>query len=48
LIKICFHKEGLFYWGVSSSAVFPIIDKGLKFYTKGVTGFVDVQDLVRI
>ena len=35
-------------WDASSSAVFSIIYRGLKFYTKGTTGFVDVEDLVEI
>ncbi len=35
-------------WNNSSSAFFPLIYKGLKFYTNGVTGFVDVRDVVRI
>lgn len=35
-------------WHNSSSAFFPLIYKGLKFYTKGVTGFVDVRDVARI
>jgi len=35
-------------WKSSSSAVFPIIHKNLKFFTRGVTGFVDVRDLVEI
>jgi nucleoside-diphosphate-sugar epimerase len=34
-------------WESSSSAFFPLIYKGLKFYTNGVTGFVDVRDVVK-
>jgi nucleoside-diphosphate-sugar epimerase len=34
-------------WESSSSAFFPLIYRGLKFYTNGVTGFVDVRDVVR-
>lgn len=32
-------------WEKSSAAFFPLIYKGLKFYTTGVTGFVDVRDV---
>jgi nucleoside-diphosphate-sugar epimerase len=35
-------------WSNSSSAFFPLIYKGLKFYTSGSTGFVDVRDVVKI
>lgn len=35
-------------WNSSSSVIFPTIDNGMKFYTKGITGFVDVRDLVKI
>lgn len=35
-------------WEKSSSAFFPIVYKGLKFYTNGVTGFVDVRDVVKV
>jgi len=35
-------------WNSSSSVIFSTVDNGLKFYTKGITGFVDVRDLVEI
>ncbi len=35
-------------WKNSSSAFFPLVYKGLKFYTHGVTGFVDVRDVAEI
>lgn len=34
-------------WDKSSSALFPLVYKGLKFYTTGITGFVDVRDVVK-
>ncbi len=34
------------HWGEGSSVIFSTIWKGLKFYTKGVTGYVDVRDVV--
>lgn len=34
-------------WGSSSSAFFPLVYKGLKFYTRGITGYVDVRDVTR-
>lgn len=34
-------------WETSSASVFPIIDKGLSYYTLGTTGFVDVKDVTR-
>ncbi len=33
-------------WNKSSSAIFSAIYKGLKFYTNGATGYVDVRDVV--
>lgn len=33
-------------WVNSSAAFFPTVYNGLKFYTNGVTGFVDVRDVV--
>ncbi len=33
-------------WNNGSSGFFPVIYKGLLFYTKGTTGFVDVRDVV--
>jgi nucleoside-diphosphate-sugar epimerase len=35
-------------WHKGSGTLFSRIDTGLPFYTNGVTGFVDVQDVVRI
>ena len=35
-------------WASGSSALFYKIYKGLKFYTPGVTGYVDVRDLVKV
>ncbi|MEP7167797.1 MAG: NAD-dependent epimerase/dehydratase family protein [Bacteroidota bacterium] len=32
-------------WKTGSTALFPQIRKGLKFYTDGTTGFVDVRDV---
>ncbi|MFP4059554.1 MAG: NAD-dependent epimerase/dehydratase family protein [Bacteroidota bacterium] len=32
-------------WGKSSSALFTSIWKGMRFYTEGVTGYVDVNDV---
>jgi len=34
------------HWGKGSSVIFSRLWKGLKFYTKGVTGYVDVRDVV--
>jgi dihydroflavonol-4-reductase len=34
-------------WKSGSSALFATIWKGMKFYTKGVTGFVDVRDVTK-
>jgi nucleoside-diphosphate-sugar epimerase len=34
-------------WKTGSTALFPQIWKGLKFYTDGTTGFVDVRDVSR-
>ncbi|MBT3384842.1 MAG: NAD-dependent epimerase/dehydratase family protein [Prolixibacteraceae bacterium] len=34
-------------WEAGSSKLFKTIWDGLKFYTKGVTGFVDIKDVVR-
>lgn len=34
------------HWGEGSSQIFSKLWKGLKFYTKGVTGYVDVRDVV--
>jgi dihydroflavonol-4-reductase len=35
-------------WGRGSTAMFSAINKGLKFYTPGSTGYVDVRDVVKI
>lgn len=35
-------------WHKGSGTLFRRVDEGLPFYTTGVTGFVDVQDVVRI
>ena len=34
-------------WEIGSPKLFQSIWKGLKYYTKGVTGFVDVRDVVQ-
>jgi len=34
-------------WNRSSPALFKTVAKGLKFYTEGTTGFVDVRDVVK-
>lgn len=34
-------------WGQSSTAMFSSVYKGLKFYTPGSTGYVDVRDVCR-
>ncbi|OQY01305.1 MAG: hypothetical protein B6I20_07815 [Bacteroidetes bacterium 4572_117] len=36
------------YWKTGSPSLFYNVCKGLKFYTKGVTGYVDVWDVVNI
>ncbi len=36
------------YWKTGSPSLFYNVWKGLKFYTKGVTGYVDVWDVVEI
>jgi len=33
--------------GTGSMAMFDVIAKGLKFYTHGITGYVDVRDVVK-
>jgi len=35
-------------WHRGSGTLFRRVDKGLPFYTTGLTGFVDVEDVVRI
>ncbi|HEX3008962.1 MAG TPA: NAD-dependent epimerase/dehydratase family protein [Bacteroidales bacterium] len=34
-------------WKSGSSSFFPFVHKGLRYYTKGVTGFVDVRDVAK-
>lgn len=34
-------------WKQGSSSMIRLVKKGLKFYTKGTTGFVDVRDVAR-
>ncbi len=34
-------------WDSSSPRIFKTVHKGMKFYTKGVTGYVDVEDVVK-
>ncbi|HET6558393.1 MAG TPA: nucleoside-diphosphate sugar epimerase, partial [Prolixibacteraceae bacterium] len=34
-------------WDIGSPKLFQSIWKGLRYYTKGVTGFVDVRDVVK-
>ena len=36
------------FWNKGSGQMFSQIDRGLRFYTEGRTGFVSVQDVVRI
>jgi len=38
---------GAGYWHQGTGAIFSKIDKGFKFYTEGVTGFVSVNDVVK-
>jgi nucleoside-diphosphate-sugar epimerase len=33
------------YWEKGSSQLFSTVAKGLKYYTKGITGYVDVRDV---
>jgi len=39
---------GAWNWQTGSSSIFTRINKGLKFYTEGITGYVDVHDVVDI
>lgn len=34
-------------WETGSARIFKTVNEGMKFYTKGVTGFVDVFDVVK-
>lgn len=36
------------FWDKGSSKLFSTINKGLKFYTSGGTGYVDVRDVVEV
>lgn len=36
------------FWHKGSGKMFSKVNKGLKFYTEGVTGFVGVQDVVHV
>lgn len=35
------------YWRSSSGSLFNRINRGMKYYTKGITGYVDVQDVAK-
>lgn len=35
-------------WNSGSSKLFSTINQGMKFYTKGITGYVDVKDVTKI
>lgn len=35
-------------WSKNSQQMFPMLKKGMKYYTPGITGFVDVMDVVQI
>ncbi len=39
---------GAGFWDKGSSLLFKSVANGLKYYTKGVTGYVDVRDVVRV
>ncbi|MCT4613364.1 MAG: NAD-dependent epimerase/dehydratase family protein [Marinifilaceae bacterium] len=34
-------------WNLGSASIFSSVANGMKYYTKGTTGYVDVQDVVR-
>lgn len=36
------------YWNQNAGKLFQYVDKGSKYYSNGVTGFVDVRDVVKI
>ena len=38
---------GAGFWNINTGQFFSKVDKGLKFYTTGVTGFVGVNDVVK-
>lgn len=35
-------------WNKGSCELVPLVDRGLKFFTRGVNGFVDVEDVVEV
>jgi len=35
------------FWGGGNSGLFSLVWKGLKYYTRGINGFVDVRDISR-
>ena len=35
------------FWGGGNSGLFSLVWKGLKYYTRGINGFVDVRDVAR-
>lgn len=39
---------GAGFWNAGSSLLFSTVAKGLKYYTKGITGYVDVRDVAQI
>lgn len=39
---------GAGFWELGSGEIFKKIDKGIPFYTKGSSGFIDVKDVVAI
>ncbi len=38
---------GVGFWNRTSGKLFPTVNKGLPFYTQGVCGYVDVEDVVK-
>jgi dihydroflavonol-4-reductase len=39
---------GAGFWNRSGSSMFTRVDRGLRFATPGITGYVDVRDVVRV
>lgn len=39
---------GLGSWSKGSGGLFSMIDRGQRFYTDGITGYVDVNDVVKV
>lgn len=39
---------GPWKWDQGSAKMFAVVDKGMKFYTTGITGYVDVRDVAEI